>query len=100
MPHRWTLIEMAERVSSRKISPVELVDAHLHQIERANPQINAFVMLLADQAREAARKAEQALMNGGELGPLHGVPVTVKDSFDMQGLPTVCGSRFFQGLPA
>jgi amidase len=95
-----TLTEMAERVRLRQISPVELVDAHLAQIEQSNPSINAFVLLLADQARAAAKDAEAAVMRGEISGPLHGVPVTVKDSFDIERLPTTCGSRLFQDLPA
>lgn len=88
---------MASLVRERAISPVELVDAHLRQIERLNPKINAFVTVLADQARAAARAAEADVQRGEPLGLLHGVPVTVKDSFDMAGLPTLCGSRFRLG---
>ena len=85
---------MAQMVRERQISPVELVDAHLRQIELHNPHINAFVRVLAEEARQEARRAERAVMRGDALGLLHGVPVTVKDSFDMAGLPTYCGSRF------
>lgn len=92
MPHRLGLVELAEAIRQRKVSPVEAVDAHLRQIEKLNPQLNAFVTLFADEAREAA-KAPPA-------GPLHGVPVTVKDSFDYAGVPTYCGSRFFGQKPA
>ena len=88
---------MASMVRERRISPVELMDAHFRQIAAHNPQINAFVVLLEEQARAAAKRAEDAVMRGDELGALHGVPVTVKDSFDMMGLPTLCGSRFRLG---
>ena len=91
---------MAEHVRSRKISPVELINAHLKQIERHNPQLNAFVRIFHDEARATARSAEQRVMNGTASGPLHGVPVTIKDSFDMAGIPTTCGSRFFENLRA
>jgi amidase len=91
---RHSLAAMAQMVRLRQISPVELVDAHLRQIESRNPSLNAFVRVLADEAMDAAHVAEQAAMRGEVLGPLHGVPVTVKDSFDMAGLPTYCGSRF------
>ncbi len=84
---------MAVAIRERELSPVELVEAHLGQIERHNPKLNAFVVLLAGEAREAAREAEKLLLRGGELPPLHGVPVTVKDSFDLKPLPTLCGSR-------
>jgi amidase len=100
MLNHLSLTELAARIRRRELSPVEAVDAYLGQVERHNPSINAFVLLLADEARRLARDAEQAVMRGGDLGPLHGVPVTVKDSLDMRGLPTACGSRLFQGLAA
>ncbi len=85
---------MASMVREKKISPVELVDEHLKQIERQNPSLNAFVEIFADEARAGARAAEQSLMRGETPGLLHGVPVTVKDSFDIAGHATLCGSRF------
>ncbi len=88
---------MAGMIRERRISPVELVDAHFRQIAAHNSQINAFVVLLEEQARAAAKRAEDAVMRGDHLGPLHGVPVTVKDSFDMIGLATLCGSKFRLG---
>ncbi|MGD1098292.1 MAG: amidase family protein [Bryobacteraceae bacterium] len=72
------------------------MNAHLDQIERRNPHLNAFTMVLADQARESARRADQGL----KTGSLHGVPVTVKDSFDVAGLPTRMGSYFAPESPA
>ena len=90
MPHRLTLTQMAELIRQRKLSPVELVDAHLEQIEKHNPALNAFVMRFPSEARAAARQAE---LDRPE-GPLHGVPLTIKDSFDIRDLPTLCGSRF------
>jgi amidase len=91
---------MAALVRDRAISPVELVESHLAQIAAQNPRINAFATVLEDEARAAARRAENAVMRGEPLGLLHGVPVTVKDSFDIAGLPTLCGSRFRLGHKA
>jgi len=91
---------MASMVRDRVISPVELVDAHLSQIAAQNPRINAFVTVREEQARAEARTAAEAVMRGESLGLLHGVPLTVKDSFDMAGLPTLCGSRFRLGHKA
>ena len=91
--HRLSLVEMASRVRTRSLSPVELVEAHLRQIEKRNPSINAFAMVLAESALEEARACESAAARGKPLGLLHGVPVTVKDSFDVAGLPTQVGSR-------
>lgn len=100
MPNHLTLVEMASQIRSRKLSPVELMEAHLRQIEQRNPQVNAFVTVFAEQARGEALSAQEQLDQGGEVGPLHGVPLTVKDSFDISGFPTTCGSRFFSKLPA
>ena len=97
MPNRLSLCSMASMVRERRISPVELIDAHFRQIAAYNLQINAFVVLLEEQARAAARRAEDAVMRGDALGLLHGVPVTVKDSFDVMGLATLCGSKFRLG---
>jgi Asp-tRNA(Asn)/Glu-tRNA(Gln) amidotransferase A subunit family amidase len=94
MPHRSSLCQMASMVRRREISPIELLDFHLRQIEAQNPKLNAFVVVLAEEARKAARVAEKKILSNDPLGTLHGVPVTVKDSFDIEGLPTLCGSRF------
>jgi Asp-tRNA(Asn)/Glu-tRNA(Gln) amidotransferase A subunit family amidase len=72
----------------------------LRQIAVQNPRINAFVTVLEDEARAAAKNAESAILRGDPLGLLHGVPVTVKDSFDMAGIPTLAGSRFRLGHKA
>ena len=96
MPNHLTLSAMAAKIQSRELSPVELTEAHLKHIETHNPNLNAFVVLLADEARDCAKMAEEAITRGERTGPLHGVPVTVKDSFDIEGLPTLCGSRFRQ----
>jgi amidase len=96
MPHRLTLIQMTELIRARKLSPVELMDTHLQQIEKQNPRVNAFVRVLEEPARIAAKAAEQALSSAGPVLPaLHGIPVSIKDSFNIAGLPTTCGSRFF-----
>jgi amidase len=95
MPHRLTLSRMTELICARKLSPVELMDAHLKQIEKQNPAVNAFIRILEEPAREAAKAAEQSLSTVGPVLPaLYGIPVSIKDSFNMAGLPTTCGSRF------
>jgi amidase len=91
---------MTSMVRERAISPVELVESHLARIAGQNPRINAFVTVFEDQARADAKLAEAAVMHGEVLGLLHGVPVTVKDSFDIAGQPTLCGSRFRLGHKA
>lgn len=91
---------MVSMVRDGAISPSELVEAHLRQIEARNPSIHAFVTVLADQARAAAREREAQIAHGEPLGLLHGVPLTIKDSFDVTGLPTRSGSRFRPTTPA
>ena len=88
---------MAQMIRDREISPVELIQAHLRQIQDANPRLNAFVVVMAEEALAAAKQAEAAVVQGDSLGLLHGVPVTVKDSFDVADLPTLAGSRFRLG---
>jgi aspartyl-tRNA(Asn)/glutamyl-tRNA(Gln) amidotransferase subunit A len=88
--------ELARRVRTKKISPVEIMRVHLERIEAVNPRVNAIVTVNA-RAEEEARAAESAVMRGDELGRLHGVPFTVKDSFDTAGLRTARGSRLFAG---
>lgn len=88
---------MVEAIRTRKVSPTELVDAHLAQIGKEEKRINAFVAVYEESARAAAREATDALTRTSGLGPLHGIPVTIKDSFDIAGQPTLCGSRFRLG---
>ncbi|MCH7766030.1 MAG: amidase [Acidobacteria bacterium] len=90
-------VEMARMIRDKKISPVELVQAHLDRIERLNPQLNAFVSVDSARALEAARKAEAAVMQGATVGPLHGVPVTIKSSIDVAGLRCETGSKLRAG---
>src|SRR5688500_14894503 len=89
MPHRLTLTRLREMLRTRRISPVEAVEAHLKQIDTINPRVNAFIAILQEEALAAARLAWE---RQGDPGRLHGVPFTVKDSFDIEGLPTLCGS--------
>ena len=88
--------KLAELIRTREVSPVEVVQAHLDRIEAINPKLNAIVTV-ADGALEAARAAEAAVLAGDELGPLHGVPITAKDSIDTAGVLTQRGSPIFKG---
>ena len=84
--------KLAALIRSRKVSPVEVVEAHLRRIEQLNPKLNAIVTLAHDSL-ERAREAEAAITRGDELEPLHGVPFTVKDTIDTEGVRTTSGSR-------
>ncbi|MFY9293840.1 MAG: amidase [Methylorubrum rhodinum] len=87
---------LAELVRTKQLSPVEVVQAHLDRIDAIDPKVNAIVAV-AEGALAAAKEAEAAVMAGGDLGPLHGVPFTVKDSIDTAGVPTQRGSPIFEG---
>jgi aspartyl-tRNA(Asn)/glutamyl-tRNA(Gln) amidotransferase subunit A len=84
--------ELAALIRSKKLSPVELTRATLERIEQLNPKLNAFVTVTADLAMEAAKKAEQAVMKSGALGPLTGIPFSIKDLAVTAGVPTKFGS--------
>ncbi|MDT3718213.1 amidase [Pseudomonas oryzihabitans] len=87
---------LAALIRSRDVSPVEVVKAHLERIEAVDGQVNAIVTL-AEDALSAAKAAEAAVLAGEELGPLHGVPFTAKDSIDTAGVMTQRGSPIFRG---
>src|SRR6201985_2520316 len=88
--------KLAELIRTREVSPVEVMKAHLDRIEAVNPKVNAIVTI-ADAALKAAKDAEAAVLKGDELGPLHGVPFTVKDSIDTAKVLTQRGSPIFKG---
>ncbi len=85
----------AALIRRRQLSPVEYVDTVLAAAAREQPRLNAFVTIMADQARSDAQAAEQAVMRGDTLGPLHGIPVGIKDLVDVAGVRTTHGSAIF-----
>jgi len=87
-----TIAELTAAIRAKQISPVELVDAHLRRISTLEPKLNAFVHLDADAARAQARSAESAISRGAPLGPLHGIPLSVKGCIDVAGWPCSAGS--------
>jgi Asp-tRNA(Asn)/Glu-tRNA(Gln) amidotransferase A subunit family amidase len=90
-------VEMARQIHEKKISPVELADAHLAKIERLNPKLNAFVHVDAERVRGEARAAEAAVMKDSALGPLLGVPISIKSSIDVAGMRCEAGTRLRAG---
>lgn len=89
---RLSLVEAAQAIRSAEVSPVELTEHYLARIEETEPAVHAYVTIDAGGARDQARAAEEAVRRGEELGPLHGVPLGVKDMFDTAGLRTTYGS--------
>src|SRR4051794_23796927 len=90
-----TAHEMAQMIRTREISAVELMEAHLDQIERVNPKVNAIVTLLPERAMEGARAADEAMSRGKELGPLYGLPIAHKDLEPTAGIRTTRGSPIY-----
>jgi Asp-tRNA(Asn)/Glu-tRNA(Gln) amidotransferase A subunit family amidase len=97
-------VSMAEQIREKKISPVELVEAHLAQIEKLNPRLNAFVQVDAERALRVAHDAENSVirekMRREPLGSLHGVPISIKSSIIVAGLRCEAGSRLREGFIA
>jgi aspartyl-tRNA(Asn)/glutamyl-tRNA(Gln) amidotransferase subunit A len=90
---RMTIEAAAEAIRAREISPVSLLESCLARIETLEPRLNAFITVTADLAREQAREAEREIQAGRYKGPLHGIPVAVKDLFATKGIRTTAGSR-------
>ena len=91
-------VSMAEQIRQKKLSPVELVEAHLARIEELNPRLNAYVQVDAEGARRQARAAEAAVHQGEKLGVLHGVPLSIKSSMEVAGLPWEAGTKLREGV--
>jgi len=97
---QWDAVDLAQAIRVRKISSREATRAVLDRMEKANPKLNAVVLPLAEQALKDADAADAAVKRGDVLGPLHGVPVTIKENIDQAGLPTVNGVAAFKDLVA
>jgi amidase len=91
-----TATELARRIRAKELSAQEVMAAHLAQIERVNPKVNAIITLLPEQAMQGARAADDALARGEEVGPLHGLPVAHKDLVPTKGIRTTFGSSVFK----
>ncbi len=89
---------LATLIRTKQLSSREVVQAHLDRVAAVNPKINAVVTLMANQALEDADAADKAVANGAALGPLHGVPFSIKDLLDTAGVPTQRGSKLFAGF--
>jgi Asp-tRNA(Asn)/Glu-tRNA(Gln) amidotransferase A subunit family amidase len=93
-------VEMARQIREKKISPLELAEAHLAKIERLNGNLNAFVHVDPERVRREAREGELALTNGSAIGPLHGVPISIKSCMQVEGMRCESGTRLRKALIA
>src|SRR5829696_2407036 len=91
---RMSATDLAEAIRSRQASSQEVIEAHLRRIEAVNPSVNAVTVVLGEQALEAAKAADRAVVaGGGDLPPFHGVPFTIKANIDLAGTPTTNGVK-------
>ncbi len=88
--------ELARLIRTRAVSPIEVLDAYLDVIEALNPKLNAIVTLVAEQARDGAQRAEAAVMKNEPLGPMHGLPIGIKDVTTTAGIRTTFASPLFK----
>ncbi len=96
---RHTIRELSGQIRSRAISPVELTRDCLARIEKLNSALNAFITVMADSALDQARRAEREILGGDYRGPLHGIPIGLKDIFDAAGVRTTAASALFSTPP-
>src|SRR5579875_548830 len=89
--------DLSNRLRTKEVSPVTLVNAYLERIQGAGKPLNAFILVLAEQALADARRAEQEIVSGHYRGPLHGIPIALKDLYDLRGVPTTGASKLFIG---
>ena len=94
--HYLTISEAADLISQKQLSPVELVEAHLQRIESTEPSLNSFITLLAEDAKASAKTAEQEIQAGNYRGPLHGIPIGLKDLYYTKGIRTTIGSKILR----
>ena len=94
--HYLTISEAAALIETKELSPVELVAAHLERIEQTDERLNSFITLLADEATAAAKDAETEIRNGDYRGPLHGIPIGLKDLYYTKGIRTAVGSKIMR----
>lgn len=92
-----TIEEFGRRLRARDLTAEQVTNACLRRIEEDNPRLNAFILVMADRARQQAREADRELAAGRDRGPLHGAPISIKDLIDVAGTPTTAASRVREG---
>jgi len=95
---KMSALEMRDAIKAKRLSPVEIVDALLQRIEKINPVINAYCTVVAEKARQEAKQAEKKVMQGDDVGPLHGVPVSIKDLMFTKGIRTTGGTKMYENF--
>ncbi|MCH2672831.1 MAG: amidase family protein, partial [Dehalococcoidia bacterium] len=91
--HFKTIVELASMIESKTISPLEITESALNRISQQDSHYKSYATVMADQARAAAQAAEHAITSGNYLGPLHGIPIAVKDLCFTKGTPTMGATK-------
>ena len=100
VPDFLTIAEAGALIAKRELSPVELVESRLARIERLDGKLNSFIRVLASQALDVSRSAEAEIAAGRRRGPLHGIPIGLKDIYETKGIPTTGHSKvMFDHVP-
>lgn len=94
--HKLPAFELARGIKAREYTSEQVLEHFIDRVQRLNPALNAVVVLREEQARQQARAADQAAREGRDLGPLHGVPMTIKETFEIEGWPTTAGHKGYQ----
>ena len=94
--HKLPAFELAQGIKAGKYTSEQVLEHFIDRVQRLNPALNAVVVLREEQARQQARAADQAAREGRDLGPLHGVPMTIKETFEIEGWPTTAGHKGYQ----
>ena len=90
--------EASRLIKKGEVSPVELTESVLGRISRLDGELNTYITVMGEKAMEAARTAEKEIASGSYRGPLHGIPIGLKDIFVMKGVPATCGSRMLENF--
>ena len=90
---KFSASELARLIATKEVSPVDVMRGYLDRIERYDSDLNSYITICKDDALEEAKKAEKAVMDGEVLGPLHGLPLGVKDQFETKGVLTTASSK-------
>ena len=90
--------QLGRMIQKKEVSPVEVIEAHLARVEALEPKLNSFISFLPEKAREEARKAEKEILAGRYQGPLHGIPLGLKDLYYVKGMPNTAGTKLFENF--
>src|SRR5699024_8420471 len=98
--HFQTIVSVAEQIKQRNISPVDITEMLLERIQHYDPVLRSYLYVGARQARAAAKRKEHEILHDRYLGPLHGIPIAVKDNIYTKDMPTAVGMSFLRGVHA